>query len=387
MQKRNLEISRRLLLGSGLSALTLSASGLAQAGNLGQNTSGNKMVVIILRGAMDGLGAVPVTGRNAGGRDLRRFRRDLIEPDATPLFEGFSLHPKLGNIGRYIAKGQGRVLHAVAGPYRERSHFLAQDLLESGTGKFTSRDGWLNRALQYGPSALQAVAIGSSTPHIVKGHASIASWSPPVLPEASDDTVARLLELYGSDPMLHTALAQSVSLSATAEGKAHKGAFNAMTEAAGRLLSPVKGAGADIAVLSLSGWDTHVSQPNLLGRQLGKLDKALAVLERSLGAHWDRTLVLVVTEFGRTVRQNGTKGTDHGTGSVAFALGGAVRGRGLLGDWPGVSEAQLFENRDLYPANDIRSLFKAGLAQQFGFSGRELAKIFPNSAGVRQLSI
>lgn len=381
MTKRNLNISRRILLGRGLSAALLSASGVASA----RTVSGNKMVVIILRGAMDGLGAVPVIGRDAGSEPLARFRPDLIAPGAAPLSEGFALHPSLKNVARLVRKGQGRVMHAAAGPYRERSHFLAQDLLESGTDKFMSRDGWLNRALQYGPSALQAVAVGSSTPHIVKGPASVASWSPPVLPEASDDTVARLLELYGSDPLLETALSQSIQLSGTAMmgggSKAARGDFSAITEAAARLLLPA--GGPDIAVLSLSGWDTHASQPNLLGRQLTKLDEALLTLEKTLGAHWQNTLVTVVTEFGRTVRQNGTKGTDHGTGSAAFALGGAVQGRGLIGDWPGVSERQLFENRDLYPANDIRSLFMAALSQQFGYSRADLSNsVFPQSAGL-----
>jgi uncharacterized protein (DUF1501 family) len=391
MTTRKLNISRRVLLGSGLSAALLSASGIASA----NVQSGNKVVIIILRGAMDGLGAVPVVGREAGGDALRRFRPDLIDAASTPLGEGFVLHPSLTNVARLIRKGQGRVMHATAGPYRERSHFLAQDLLESGTDKFMSRDGWLNRALQHGPSALQAVAVGSSTPHIVKGPASVASWSPPVLPEASDDTVARLLEMYGSDPQLETALAQSIELSGTAmsenmgrtENKTARGDFKAITEAAARLIKPA--GGPDIAVLSLSGWDTHASQANLLGRQLGKLDEALLALETTLGPQlWDKTLVTVVTEFGRTVRQNGTKGTDHGTGAVAFALGGAVRGRGLMGHWPGLSEAKLFENRDLYPANDVRSLFMAGLEQQFGFTRQQLSThVFPDTAGLPTLRI
>ncbi len=394
MTTRKLNISRRVLIGSGLSAALLSASGLATA-NVG---GGNKLVVIILRGAMDGLGAVPVIGREAGGDSLRRFRPDLIDAASTPLGEGFALHPALPNVARLIRKGQGRVMHAVAGPYRERSHFLAQDLLESGTPQFMSRDGWLNRALQHGPTALQAVAVGSSTPHIVKGPASVASWSPPILPEASDDTVTRLLELYGSDPRLEKALAQSVELSGTAmsddmngrRGKsgsrAARGDFTAITEAAGRLIKPA--GGPDIAVLSLSGWDTHASQANLLGRQLGKLDEAILALETTLGPQWNKTLVTVVTEFGRTVRQNGTRGTDHGTGSVAFVLGGAVRGRGLLGAWPGVSDLKLFENRDLYPANDVRSLFMAALQQQFGFTRQQLSmQVFPETAGLPTLAL
>lgn len=386
MSARKLDISRRVLLGSGLSAALISASGAASA----STANGNKMVVIILRGAMDGLGAVPVIDRDAGGEILARFRPDLIEASSTPIGEGFALHPALSNIARLVHKGQGRIMHAAAGPYRERSHFLAQDLLESGTDKFMSQDGWLNRALQYGPSALQAVAVGSSTPHIVKGSASVASWSPPVLPEANEDTVARLLELYGSDPLLEKALAQSIQLSGTANmdggSAAARGDFSAITEAAARLLRPA--GGPDIAVLSLSGWDTHASQANLLGRQLGRLDEAVLTLETTLGAHWNKTLVTVVTEFGRTVRQNGTKGTDHGTGSAAFVLGGALRGRGLIGDWPGVSERQLFENRDLYPANDVRAIFMAALRQQFGFSRAILTtQIFPDAAGLALLSL
>ena len=379
MIKRKLNISRRILLGSGLSAALVGASGAASA----KTISGNKLVVIILRGAMDGLAAVPVIGRDAGGEALLRFRPDLIDPAATPLSEGFALHPALPNVARLIRKGEGRVMHAAAGPYRGRSHFKGQDILESGTQTSTSRDGWLNRALQHGPSALQAVAVGSATPHIAKGPASIASWSPPVLPEANDDTVARLLELYGADPILEQALAQSISLSDTAMmkrgGKAAQGDFKSITGAAARLLSPA--GGPDIAVLSLSGWDTHAGQVNLLGRQLAKLDDALLTLEQALGRHWDKTLVTVVTEFGRTVRQNGT-------GSTAFVFGGAVRGRGLLGSWPGIARHQLFEDRDLYPANDVRAIFMAALSQQFDYSRQDLtAHVFPGTAGLAPLSL
>ena len=379
--KRKLDISRRVLLGSGLSAGLLSASGMASA----KSASGNKMVVIILRGAMDGLGAVPVIAPDAGGATLARMRPRLIDPAALQLGEGFALHSSLPNVARLIRKGEARIMHAAAGPYRSRSHFLAQDLLESGTNKSASRDGWLNRALQHAPSALQVVAVGSSTPQIVKGPVSVASWSPPVLPETNDDTVARLLELYETEPRLETALAQSIALSDTAMagqgGKVASGDFKAIADAAARLILPI--GGPDIAVFSLSGWDTHAGQARMLTRQLSKLDAALQTLKTTLGAQWSKTLVTVVTEFGRTVRENGTKGTDHGTGSVAFVLGGALRGRGLIGDWPGLETSALYQNRDLFPTNDVRGLFMAGLSQQFGFSRRDLTThVFPGAAGL-----
>lgn len=397
MKKRQLTLSRRTVLtgglNAGLSATLLSASGIASA-HQGTSQTPPKLIVIILRGAMDGLGAVPVIGAGAGGEALRRYRKDLISARAVPVFEGFALHPALKNMSRYAASGQARILHAASGPYRERSHFLAQDLLESGTGRLMTKDGWLNRALRNAPSALQAVAIGSATPHIVKGGAPVTSWSPATLPQASEDTAARLLKLYEADPALESALAQSLALSKTvgdgggarSGARAAKGNFVALATAAGRLIGAA--GGPDIGVLSLTGWDTHVNQVNSLERQLSKLDAALGALETTLGTYWNSALITVVTEFGRTVRQNGTLGTDHGTGGAAFVLGGALKGRGLIGDWPGLESSQLYENRDVFPVNDLRGLFMAALHQQFGFSYRALEKtIFPRSSGLPRFTL
>ena len=382
MTHRKIHLTRRSAL-LGMGALTFASTGAAY----GQSAAGGKkLVIVILRGALDGLAAVP----RPGDSDLKSYRKGLIPAKARPLADGFALHPSLETLYDWYQAGDASFVHAVAGPYRDRSHFLAQDLLEAGTRDDVTSDGWLNRALQHAPQTLSAVSIGPSAPLILRGKASATTWSPPTLPEADDDTIARLMRLYEGDDLLGPALEQAVMLSDVA-GETMKGAgrgnnYHVSLSAAGRLLAAP--GGPDIAVVPLGGWDTHANQPGTLNNRLGQLDAGLAKLKTELGSIWLKTAIVVVTEFGRTVRQNGTRGTDHGTAGAAFVLGGAVSGGKILGDWPGLKAHDLYDGRDLRPANDMRALFKGVLEQQFGFGGNELShKVFPNTAGLTSLRI
>ncbi len=370
--------NRRTLLTAGLSGLSLAILGgtasFAQA-----STGSGKFVFIILRGAMDGLTAVVPYG-DANYRSLRgAIALDGPGgPNGTlPLVDGFGLHPSLREMHGLWQKGQMSFMHAGASPYRERSHFDAQDLLEAGTTELSSaRSGWMNRALAMlpnGPSQ-EGVAIGRTIPLVLRGPAKATSWAPPLAPESDGDTLARLSDLYEGDAMLSNALATAIETDRIAdggnmlsgnEGRGRQGAYAPLASAAARILAAPGGPAG--AVLSFEGWDTHANQGGAQGQlanRLEALDSAIKALREGLGSVWGSTTIVVATEFGRTVRINGTGGTDHGTGGVSFLLGGAVKGGRMLGDWPGLSH--LYEDRDLIPANDVRQLFTQGLTNAWG---------------------
>ena len=382
-------LNRRHLLLAGCAATLVSVVPGAFA-NTG-TSQGRKLVVIILRGAMDGLAALP----KIDDPDIRSHRASLIDARATSLSDGFALHAALPTLAAmYVAK-EAAFVPALAGPYRERSHFEAQDLLECGAITKVSADGWLNRALQKAPGAYSAVSIGPSQPLILRG-ASIktTSWSPAVLPEASDDTLARLLDLYEDDPVLKPALisalgadtvAGAMEMKATRDGPARPAQYAAQLEAAGKFLSQPDG--PEVAVVSLDGWDTHTGQNAALQQRFTALDNGIKALKNALGPAWEKTAVIAVSEFGRTVRVNGGGGTDHGTGGLAILAGGAIKGGRMYGDWPSLRSSALFENRDLMPTVDARQVFKGLLRDQLGWAQKDLdTTVFHDSAKVMALS-
>ena len=374
--------SRRSILAAGISVSLLGGAALADPA-----LARRKLVVIICRGAMDGLSLIPPVG----DPDYAGLRGALAIPaDKTiRLDDTFGLHPNMTNLARLLQAGQARLAPAVAIPERIRSHFEAQDLLETGGGRlYEATNGWLNRALQAAqPGRLAAISIGSQEPLILRGPAGVQSWQPGVRTTAETDRIAGVLqELYAGDPLLGPALAsgmhtESMAQSLSAEQVTPEG-VNATAAAAARLLA-AKG-GPQIAVLSIDGFDTHANQgaaTGLLAGRFNNLDHVIAGLELGLGPAWSDTVVVAVTEFGRTARINGTAGTDHGTASAMVLAGGAVKAGGMIGDWPTLKRERLFEDRDLAPTLDVRSVFKGVLADQLGLDRRALeTAVFPDSA-------
>ena len=372
-----------------------------------------RLLVIVLRGALDGLGAVAPVGDPdwVGLRGDRALVLDGKTP-ALPLDSFFALNPAMPNLHRLYKAQQACIVHATATPYRERSHFDGQDVLESGVARpgFTD-SGWLNRALVALASdgrvdlrGSSALGVGAVTPLVVRGQAPVLSWVPQkkLLP-ASADTQARLLDLYQhTDPKLAAALETRIRLAALAGGTgpddptsddaslpppgiARIRAYVAEVAAtAARMLA--KADGPRVGAASLIGWDTHINEGAAVGQLanlLGVLDGALAAIETNMGDAWRDTVVAVVTEFGRTARINGTDGTDHGQGTVAFLAGGALRGGRVLADWPGLKPAQLYEGRDLKPTTDLRSVLKGLLKDHLRVDESVLASsVFPDSADV-----
>ena len=374
-----------------------------------------RFLTIVLRGALDGLATVaPV-----GDPDWVRLRgEDALTLDgaarALPLDNFFALNPAMPNLARMYGAGHATIVHAVASPYRERSHFDGQDVLESGLTKPGAADtGWLNRAMatlapaERARRGKEAFAVGPVTPLVARGPAPVMSWTPPKLPPATDDTVMRLLALYRhTDPTLARALEERVDIAAIARA----GGMDMRPQKAGKPQQGVPGAaiktyfadsagaaakflarddGPRIGALAFDGWDTHANEGAANGRLallLGALDGALAAIETGMGPAWNETVVAVVTEFGRTARINGTEGTDHGTATVALLAGGGLKGGRVVADWPGVAEATLYESRDLKPTTDLRAVLKGVLRDHVRVDARALDdQVFPGSAGVKPM--
>jgi uncharacterized protein (DUF1501 family) len=368
-----------------------------------------RLIVVILRGALDGLSTVgPI-----GDPDYAGLHGDLAlaassDRPALPLDGFFALNPAMPNFARMFKEGRACVVHATATAYRERSHFDGQDVLESGyKGPGPVDSGWLNRALAELPpgervNRRSGLGVGAAMPLILRGSAPVLGWAPQILPTAGDDLAARVVDLYTHrDPMLRAALEQGLAIDKLALRDGMNGGAGArprvgMDQPAGMQLA-AKGAatliaaddGPRIAAMAFEGWDTHANEGGATGQlalRLSGLDGALAEFEKGLGERWADTTLIAITEFGRTARINGTVGTDHGTATVALLAGGAVRGGRVIADWPGLKPSQLYEGRDLAPTTDLRSVLKAILADQFGLSATELGtKVFPDSLGVKSM--
>lgn len=402
----------------GLGALAplagLSLAGAAQA-------DGPRLVLVILRGGLDGLTAVPAMGDPAFA-GARGALGHFAQP-ALPLDSLLALHPALAGLHTMYRAKELLVVHATGLPDQERSHFDAQQVLESGGERpFALDTGWLGRALA--GTGGKGMAFQSAVPLALRGHADVDTWAPSARPDPSGDLVARLERLYAGDAPLAAALTRARELrgdmpaaaagnglggmggtggmggmggsagAAATAGNAARGAPVALARQAASFLA--KPDGPQAAVLELGGWDSHANQtndPGPLTNNLRLLDAMLGALREGLttpaaGNTWARTAVLVVTEFGRTVAINGTQGTDHGSGGAAIVLGGAVRGGRVLTDWPGLAPAQRHEGRDLRITTDLRAVFKTVLVQHLGVPATRVAQqVLPGSAALPMLDV
>ena len=361
-----------------------------------------RLIVVILRGALDGLATVAPVGDPdyAGLHGSIALALGGPHP-ALQLDSFFALHPSMPAFARMYADGQAAVVHAVATGYRDRSHFDGQDVLESGySGPGRVQSGWLNRALQSiprGPKAVGALAVGTTTPLVLRGPSPTVGWAPVAVPQADDDTAARLLDLYTHrDAPLASVLSQGLQLEKTSQGDDMKptpgmnlaGGMRLAAKGAAKLM--VADDGPRVAALAFDGWDTHANEGGPVGRLaflLGGLDGAFDEFRNGLGDKWRDTAIVVATEFGRTARINGTEGTDHGTGTIALLAGGAIRGGRVIADWPGLKQSDLYEGRDLKPTTDLRGVLKGLLRDHLGVSESVLNQaVFPDSGQVKTVA-
>jgi uncharacterized protein (DUF1501 family) len=391
--------TRRRLLAAALGGTALApfASLSFAAGTSNGAASDRRFVFVILRGGLDGLSAVPAVG----DPEFARARGPLGQFPSAPLTldSTFALHPNLAQLHAMYGRGELAVVQAVGLPYRERSHFDAQQVLESGgVHPYDLNTGWLGRALA--GSKAKSLAMNTAVPLVLRGPGVVDTWAPSTLPDPGADLVARLGRMYANDPALSTALERAKALhfdtvmpadAADAMGGGRAGNFPVLAQRASEFLAQPNGPQA--AVLEMSGWDTHANQANPngpLANYLRQLDAGLAALRDGLmpSGTWDRTVVVVATEFGREVAVNGTLGTDHGTGAAAFVLGGAVKGGRVITDWPGLAKQNRNDGRDLKITTDLRAVLRSVLADHLQVATRTLnSEVFPSSESLKTVSL
>lgn len=364
---------------------------------LAQARTDERLVVIILRGGMDGLAAVAPYGdpSYASTRNGLALNSDTI----LKMDQRFAFHPSLAALHKMYQNKEVAVIHAAASPYRERSHFDGQNILELGsTTPYALHSGWLNRtigAINARDSSL-AISLGTTAPTIIRGTAPYQSWSPNSIAKVNDDFMSLLKMSYAQDKRFSDALNQGLMARESTSDAVPKDekmntkqgqSFPILAEKAGQFLA--KETGPRLATLEMGGWDTHIQQGTEGGRlseNLEVLNRGIEALKSSLGPAWSKTTIVAMTEFGRTAHMNGNRGTDHGTASVVLLMGGRVQG-GIYGDWPGLADANLYQNRDLMPTTDIRSIMKGVLNNLYGLSPATLDNdIYPGSGNARSMT-
>lgn len=366
-------LKRDFIKGLGAGLMFLSQAPLQAAESLSQKTSDKKVIWVMLRGAMDSLHVVVPTF----DPHLKQHRASLINPieaSLQPLERGYALHPALAHLSTWYQNKDLLPVVAVASPSRNRSHFYSQDLLESGSLQVDYQSGWLARALSEKHSL--GLAFAHALPISMRGANTVRAWYPSSLPAAEEDIYSQLMQLYGQHPELQAQLQRGLEIKNTMGEKNNlkRAPFKSLCRICGETLASTD---TQAAMIEFGGWDTHNNQVGRLNRQLSQLDMGLQELKASLGQQWPNTLIVVATEFGRTVKVNGTNGTDHGTGSALFLAGGAVNGGKVLGKWPGLANEQLYQKRDLMPTSDIRSWIGAALMQHWQLDTAQIQRVFP----------
>ena len=350
-----------------------------------------RFVFVLLRGGFDGLAAVVPFGDDAYARLRSGFAFE--ESELFALNELFGLAPGLSPLRDLWQANELVTLHAMAIPYRTRSHFDGQAILETGIDRpVGSSDGWLNRLLQVMSGKRSGIAIAAGMPRSLTGSYEVQTWSPTQLGVVDDAYLQRLGALYRTDKALYGRFEAAVQQQDTvgeepmARGNARRGGVASIMQAAARILR--QDDGPNIAAMEFSGWDTHANQGlagGALDRLLGQLAEGLMTFRTDMGPAWSNTTVVVMTEFGRTARANGTRGTDHGTAGAGFLIGPKVKKSVAFSDWPGLDDRVLFEGRDLKPTLDVRAVLKAAIAGSFDLSRPQLDRVFPNAPEVRPL--
>lgn len=367
----------------GLATFALPRVGFAQVAQTG------RLVFVLLRGGFDGLAAIVPHGDPA----YRPLRESFAfnPSDLAQLDDMFGLAPGLSPLRTFWDANELALIHAMAIPHRTRSHFDGQAVLETGLDRpVGSSDGWLNRLLQVMSGRRAGIAIAAGMPLSLAGAYQVETWSPTQLGTVDDAFLDRLALLYRADSALsnrfEAALQQQdlVGEEPMARGRARRGGMTPLMQAAARILRQDRG--PNIAAMEFSGWDTHANQGmagGALDRLLGQLAEGLVAFRTEMGAAWPGTTVVIMTEFGRTARPNGTRGTDHGTAGAGFILGTRVGRARVLTDWPGLGASALYEGRDLKPTLDTRAVLKAAIGATFDLTAPQQERVFPDSSGVR----
>jgi uncharacterized protein (DUF1501 family) len=352
---------------------------------------GGRFVFVLLRGGFDGLAAVVPYGDDAYAQIRSGFAFE--EAELFALNDTFGLAPGLAPLRELWQANELVTVHAMAIPYRTRSHFDGQAILETGIDRpVGSSDGWMNRLLQVMSGQRSGIAIAAGMPRLLTGSYEVQTWSPTQLGAIDDAYLQRLGALYRNDKALYGRFEAAIQQQETvgeepmARGSARRNGVTPIMRAAAKILR--QDTGPNIAAMEFSGWDTHANQGlagGALDRLLAQLAEGLIAFRADMGPAWSTTTVVVMTEFGRTARPNGTRGTDHGTAGAGFVMGPKIAKSAVYADWPGLDDRSLFEGRDLKPTLDVRSVLKAAIAGTFDLSKAQLDRVFPNSPDIRAL--
>lgn len=378
-------LNRRMFLrGSALIGCSVAAHPFLNTISFASAPGENRLVIIILRGALDGLDLL----QPYGDPMLRQLRKTIsVGPDkgAFDLDGFYALHAGLEPLLPLWQAGELAFAQAVSTPYRDkRSHFDGQDVLEAGTGndipEIQRTGGWLNRMLTVLPNANSetAYSVGTDEMKILSGKARTKSWAPEAGLALSPQAQLLLEQVYHDDPLFRDAAQDAGELGAEKMmGDRPKGPAADAT-ALGQFAASRLNGETRIAAFSIAGWDSHARQEAVLDKALARLGSAILALREGLAANWAKTTVLAMTEFGRTARENGSGGTDHGTAGTLLMAGGAIKGKHVYGDWPGLQDNQLYAGRDLMPTRDIRAYAGWAMRDLFGIENGAVEKtIFP----------
>ena len=383
---------RQTLLGLG-AALTLGSRSMSFAAGNGSS----RLVVINVKGGVDGLSLVAPYGDG----NLRSLRAPLMAPAVRTtggmidLGGFYGLHPKMVQFGGLYQAGQGLVVHAVGNCASTRSHFVGQDYLQSGSGELLS-SGWLNRASSFLPSPgsglESAIAVNYTTPLLLRGSTPVSGWVPNTYQTLPTTGINGILAAAAPDPLLGSAMQVAFNNRTTLESiqtswsapASNLSSLAVLARTAGEVLATSNG--PRIAALETGSFDTHANQNGTLGNSLAELDQAIDELQLTLSSCWSNTVVLTITEFGRTAAVNGSGGTDHGTAFAVLLAGGAVAGGRVVATWPGLSASQLFEGRDLAATVDVRSILMGVLRDHLGLSSAALSSVFPDAGSISPMN-
>ncbi len=365
------------MAGAGLAVLSFPMSTAFAFDKNNDVKTKKKIIWVVLRGALDSLHTVIPTF-DKQYQILRPKLSSSFKAPLLPLENGFALHPSLKNMHQWYQEKSMIPIVAVSSGYPKRSHFDGQDFLESGKGEIDHDSGWLARAINI--KNKRALAVSRATPISLRSSEQVHTWYPSKLQSAEDDTLETLSQLYQYDEALKGKLEKAIEVKNLVDNKAggkkkRKGKFIELSKSCATLMTEDNT--LDCAMLELGGWDTHNNQSSRLVNKLSELDSGLAALKTGLGDEWQNTVIIIATEFGRTAKENGTGGTDHGTASALFLAGGAVNGGKVEGSWPGLKSDELFKQRDLMPTSNSFAWFANVLSQHWQFSEQELADVFP----------
>lgn len=335
------------------------------------------MLVVLLRGGMDGLTAVPPVG----DAQYLKLRPQIAVQNTLRLTADFGLHPKLEAMHSMWQAGQLAVVHSTGFQYTGRSHFEGQDIMQTGVMKpYASSSGWIGRAMEQAKID-SGVAISIPMPLILRGHDKATTQFPNWMPTLRDQDLTAVVNMWSADPALspYSEVIREANLG-KAQGNMNNQSFQdarsmrglARTAAASMRLE----SGPQVGLIDMNhGFDTHASQGAEQGSHADKLrdlDQLMATFRTEMGEQWANTVVLTITEFGRTVAENGTNGTDHGVGSCCFLAGGLVTQAKVYADWRGLEKASLFEERDLPTTIDVSAVYAKVLERVFGLSAKTL---------------